>query len=430
MNSSLSLRFFLLLLLTGILGCSKPDQQEPEKPDQEEPENPGKDTVLLPSGSLYIDCGTMFRKINVADSSLNWETYDINLKGKSGCAMVLDETLLYSASTNGVLALIAETGQARWFVLWNNYTTFVPAYRESVANETYVLFASSTNGLIFSTLYCLNKHQGSLLWTKQVDNSNDYSGFTTTPVLAKDKVILVTRDSNRHKHLTAYQISDGSVLWSTSVDDNLPTRLRAVNDLVYSTAGEAVICYDANDGSIKWQQNQLGDDFLRTATFFENDRLILVRISENSYNIYTLNTADGTVISQTSLPAASIDRSKDVASGCAYRNNKLVVVSRYGYSSINLRFYDLTSKTMVWERDLEHNIGSYDYDIPTPLLTNNYVIVPTNDTYIGGPALVYFINFQGKDIIKIPFVADFQLTNFAYEENGVFYNQDHRMIRR
>jgi hypothetical protein len=88
------------------------------------------------------------------------------------------------------------------------------------------------------------------------------------------------------------------------------------------------------------------------------------------------------------------------------------------------------NQTTSWEKHFEHKIGTYQPEMFTPILANNYIIFPTNNTFSNDDyaSFMYFLNMEGKEIKKIPFLSGTTTQKFVYVENGVIYNQDNRII--
>lgn len=412
--------FFLTLLIPCIFGCSKNHQQEPQ--------GAGVDTTSTsvtntsPS-ALYIDCGLKLRKINAIDSSLIWQNSNGNITfGTLASPMVVDSANIYKGGTKDIAAFSKKNGNSLWSFHWPMYEPAPLQYREPVVNDSLAFFASTTDKYsVAAKLQCANKNTGILRWENIVDNSSLHSYFNTTPVLLNDNVLLVIRDVNYHLHLTAYRISDGSIRWSSEVNDDLSTRPKAIKGRVYSFSTKNVTCYNGTDGSILWQTNLPDYPLVGVTTFIELGQAILVEIYYNSYDVYGINAADGRLIKK-----ATIQEPNGTGySACIYASNKLIITQRYGADSASVRCFDLSSRALTWERHFKHALSRYDENMFTPVMGNNYIIFPTIDTITGAgyQSFMHFLNLEGKEIKRIPFESDVSPLKFAYEEKAVIYNQ-------
>lgn len=433
MNSFLGTRSLLLLLgIVYLFGCAKNNQPVPR--------GTGADTALpsgpeLPTGPglssavLYIDGGITLYKINAVDSSLVWQNSSGNLFASSGSPMLLDSTAFYTGSTGAVAAYSKKNGGTLWLFRWLLYGTTGIQYREPVVTDSLILFTSSSYEYMTSVpakLHCVNKNTGAVKWSNNVDSNAVGSIFNTTPVLAADKVILITTGKNSEKYLTAYRISDGSALWSSAVSNYSSTRLKVENNQVYLFEAAKVTCYSIADGSLQWQTNWGGNAWDGQAIFFENGQLILAALSYPKFDVYTINTTDGAIFKKVSVqvPPAGC-KPEYIRGGCIYHDNKLIVTNRCDKDSIHVRCFNLLNQTQSWELTFEENV-EYGYgEMSAPLFANNCIVFPTltssgGDDYKG---LMHFVNLRGEEIKSIPFVSGVSIVRFAYEEKNIIYNQ-------
>lgn len=422
MKPAFRIPFVFFLLTVVISACTKADHPSPPNPGGSK----GDTASAVLSGNLYVDADYKILKINVVDTTTVWEAANINFAGSAGAQMDLDSSVLYASSVEGVLGIDRLTGNARFFLQWPNFTASgINSYNAPVANDSLVFIVSPTNGANIARLHCITKNNGTLKWQQSIDSASIDYNYSTVAAVAGDKVVVVTLDARQQRHLTAFRVSDGARIWSTGPDDYLPSRLRTDGNFIYSTSGETVVCYNATDGSVKWKVDLATYDFWRsTGTFFEDGHVVLVRVADEAYNIYTINIADGKMIKQVRIPAPP---TAALASGCAYSNDKLVITSKYLLDSASVRMYDLTTGTMTWEKRYEHQNGPYDRNMPAPLLANGHILYPTL-TGVEDTILMHFLDMKGNEVKTIPYVSGGYADRFAYEEKGVVYSQDNRLV--
>ena len=436
MKSSLDYCFLLMISIVCVVGCAKNPQADPVvgRGDTTVPPGPTvvPPVVNLPSGVLYINCGGMFRKINVVDSSLVWQGPNTNSFASTGSAMALDSLTFFTGSSAGIGAYNNKDASTQWLYRWQMSTSAPLQYREPLIKGNSIFFTSSTDrSSTAALLYCSNKNTKAQQWVRKIDSSRLSNYFNPTPVLVNDLAIVVTLDANGHRHLTAYRISDGTPQWSSDANDQLGNRVKAFNGWVYSFANTGVTCYDATTGSERWRENLQanvdGQRLVGVAGFLENEQFFMVELYDYRYEVHVINPTDGKLIKKASVPAPTVGRS---ASGCIYANNKLAVFSRYGTDSLNVRCYDLATQSVSWEKRFKHALGIYYDGMPTPVLAKNYILFPTMNSFSGGvfQANLYILNLEGKEIKKIPFESDVVPLQFGYEEKGAFYNQDRLIV--
>jgi outer membrane protein assembly factor BamB len=406
------------LFLICVFGCSKEDSPG-------DPQDPVVVPVTpRPGGIVYLNCVDSFAKMNVADSSLVWMAANLNFGSSYRNPMIFDSSLFYRGNNWSMAAYSTANGARKWVYGWQTLSEGLQ-YREPVFNDSLVVFTSPTSEWDHADLFCVNKKTGSLKWRAQIDSGSVSVPFNTTPVLFNDKVILVTQDYNKHKHLAAYRISDGLKEWSTGVNDNLATRLRLSNGSIYSTGNQVVSCYNATDGAMQWQTDLQLSSFTGTATFFENDLLVLVKLAGTSYHLFALNSLTGNLLKTGSLTVQATDLASN-ALGCIYSNNKLIIANRYNFDSASVKCYDLSDLTMKWERRYDSDA----YTDFTPLLANHYIIFPIHKSRSNEKkSVLYFLNLEGKEIAALPF-RGFSAADFFYLENGIVYKQDNGFVYR
>jgi hypothetical protein len=237
-----------------------------------------------------------------------------------------------------------------------------------------------------------------------------------------DKVIVVTRDANNHKHLTAYKIANADVLWSTGINDSLSSRLRLVDGKIYSTIKQKILCYNANNGDLEWQTDLNVSKSRMTATFFDKEKLILIKVADTDYTMITLDRNSGSVIKKSTLTVPTeLDIVSRAPFGCNYYNNTLFITSRYNTDTVCVKSYDFTSLALRWEK----RFPLYEFLSFVPLVTNRYLVFPISNSSPFSKSTMYFYTFDGKLVTGIPFSGR-SSNNFAYVENGVVYKQDNK----
>ena len=406
--------FLSLGILIFITNCTKTDTLD-------DPQTTLHDNL---TGSLYIDCAGWFVRIGIK-SGLIWSSDSRNLFGSNGNPMTFDTATFYHGNLYGLTAYSSQTGIPRWSFNWPAFDDAI-SYREPAFKDSLLFLTSPTNFMKHATLYCINKNNGARIWEKEIDSGNVFKGFNTTPMIVDNNVIVLTRNALSQISLSSFNATDASLAWKSEINDSLSFRLRLSDKKIYSTTTGQVICYDAVTGVLKWKTDLQQNHFKMTATFFEQNKIILVREANNDYTIFTLDSVNGNVINKVTIPVPTDLPYPDYASlGCNYRNNTFFVASRQSNDTTTLRSYDLSTLSMKWEKRFANYINTEF----TPLLTDKHLVFPINDSYPNAKSKMYFLDLNGKISSNIPFDANYT-AGFVYVVDGVIYKQENKFIYR
>lgn len=159
-----------------------------------------------------------------------------------------------------------------------------------------------------------------------------------------------------------------------------------------------------------------------TSTFFDNGKVIIVKVFGNHFLVITLNIVDGSISNkqQIDYPSLLKDQYGDLTlGGCNYANNVLYLSSKYDSTTVSIRAYDLPDLKLKWEK----KYSSYLYYRPIPYLSDKYVIIPINSNHSLEKTVIYFLDLKGKEVTGIPLDAG-DTDGVAYFENSITYNYD------
>jgi hypothetical protein len=339
--------------------------------------------------------------------------------------MIFDSTTFYHGNYGGLTAYSMQTGISRWTYSWLAFNDAL-GYREPAFKDSLLFLTAPTSVWDHAYLYCLNKKTGITYWRKVLDAGYVSIQFNTTPMVIGDNVIVLTRDADNHKHLTAFKSTDGSQAWTTPANDSLTLQLKLINGNIYSVSDTYVSCYNGNDGSLKWQTDLQINNFTMTSVFQEQDNLVLVKVNGKDYTIIKINTITGVVSNRSTITVPSdVTDPKYAPLSCNYKNNILFLSTHHNFDTVSIRAYDLNSMSMKWEKLFAH----YGFAELNTLLTNKYLLVPINNSYPEGKTIMYFLDFNGKQVSRVPYNTNYT-DRFAYVENGIIYNMDNYYIPR
>jgi len=168
-------------------------------------------------------------KDNVGKLDVAWQFSTGVLRGHEGGALVMgDDMYIHTPFPNAVYKLdIAEQGRVIWKYQPRQDSSVIPVMCCDTVNRG-VAYA---DGKIFlaqadNTLVALDSKTGKPVWTVQNGDHSKGETLTAAPVIAEDKVLVGISggEFGVRGHLSAYNISDGSLAWraySTGPDEDV-----------------------------------------------------------------------------------------------------------------------------------------------------------------------------------------------------------------
>lgn len=406
-----SILFPALLLLLIRCTSNFPDDEPPVNPDN-------------PNGLFYVNVVGDFMKLDASTDSVYWKSGVLNLFNSSGNPMVFDSNYFYHGNYTSLTCYSAVTGLPVWTNSWLAFSDAI-TYREPAFNDSSIFFTSPTSVWDHGYLYCKNKRTGAARWEKKIDFGNVYNNFNGIPIVYGDRVITLTRDNNDQQYLTAFAVQTGDQAWSVPVSPTMRSKLSLLNGKIYSAFGPEALCYDASNGQLLWQKDLGVATAWWTHNFFDNDKLVVVKVLSNSqYKVLQLRKDNGDILqSQDLVVITSYAQNNQIISptGCEVRSNRLYITSVNTIDSIDLFCYDLNNLSRKWKTTLENSL----FTRQAPVLTDKYLVLPTNDQYDTpnqARSNMVFLDLSGKLVKKVPFNSVYT-DGFVYKENGVLYRQ-------
>jgi outer membrane protein assembly factor BamB len=258
-----------------------------------------------------------------------------------GSNMVYDDGFLYATdATVGISAIDARSGTLKWAkTLPFNYNGngYYPECRPVIKDS--LIYTVMTGDNQQPTLYCMNKHNGSFLWNKDIAPRITPALQYSTPVVVNSKIIAVGHASWLPKN-TVYCFNrfTGAQIWYREIDDNYLLSYPFAPDtsqvIFLGGATGSVNSFDINTGNILWQRSLFPMNPAVTVPY-QNGKMILLSSSKNQTACFDLNNLIPNVITDDSTWRMTTDGDK-------------FFYHKYGFS---LRCRKLTSTSYLWQRD-------------------------------------------------------------------------------
>jgi outer membrane protein assembly factor BamB len=157
----------------------------------------------------------------------------------------------------------------------NNENSYASATPVADGEKIYVTFLDRDE--VVAAAY---DFRGRQLWLSRPGRFKSQWGFSHTPVLFEDKVIVVCY-SKGENFVVALSRSDGHTLWKTACENPTqsysPPLLREMAGRVQMVVpgNKAVTSYDPRSGQVLWTVGGLADDAVITPVYHEKAKLVL-----------------------------------------------------------------------------------------------------------------------------------------------------------
>jgi len=334
----------IVLPVVILSSCSKPgDSVNPTPPHTDTviitpPPAPTLDTSV--KGFLYMSLDNALTKINLETKSVVWQKY---LYHGDHNGMEFNNGYLYHGDYSGLTCYNPVTGNRVWEFGWVSYYSN-NTFSRYAFSDSLIFAVSATTAYDVSSLYCLNKRTGTLVWKNKIDTATwALGGYACAPQVDNDKVIVLVRDYSGHVKLVAYNIWTGQRVWDAGINDQLTLNFKVDNGKIYST-GHNVFCYDAATGNLVWQKTiplaPLYSGLYALTSFIDGNKIIIAGSpTAATCAVLTLDKNTGAILSNQPI-------NKEVGS-CMYRDN----VFYLGYPDSNyfsLTAYNISDMSAKW----------------------------------------------------------------------------------
>ncbi len=281
--------------------------------------------------------------LNATNGSKVWN-YSYNILGSIGepSSPAITNHLLYVGSSIGNLTSIwVNNGTPKWKGIEG-----VILSSPAIYNNT-LFIGEGTN------LSAFNASDGTLLWTRYSNNSNNYA----TPAV-RDGIVYMGGSNGTGNLGVFYALwtNNGTIKWSKKLNGTYTSSPTLVNDLLYiGTLTKQVYALNTTDGDIVWNYTT-GDVIYSSPAFFKG----VTYIGSNDNNLYAFNATNGTLVWNYSTGG-------DVYSSPTITENGILFV---GGADNKFYAFNATNGEKLWEYTTE-NLISYS----SPAIANGRIYI-------------------------------------------------------
>jgi len=342
----------------------------------------------------------------VDPESLNWSSYMANPQNTGGMDLDLPLNIINKFTPS-------ETP------IGSRNLAYIPA---PSIYENKAIFISNMNGL----LYCYNINNGSQIWVSNINSGTIHIDFSSQPAISNN--IVVVGSASDRKALVALDVETGNELWSYELDGIVWSSPKIHNQNVYINNEGYLYCFDLLYGSLNWMvQTYEGLGYPWVTSYNTGG----VAISEDGNRIIVpyggINTVDGIYENEGGIACFNCNTHEAIwnitlngstsstpviyndfvyyndfddllkidllyeqssnknwiepliAGNPAIINDKIFINKLTdGYFDIELFALDLNGN-VLWEYD-----RAWDQNYNNPTVSNNLVLIGTDDDYLVG----------------------------------------------
>lgn len=240
------------------------------------------------------------------------------------------------------------------------------------------VYAAFANGDVAAVDVC-----SQLKWTAHLGTPVNRYGFSSSPVLHEDMVIVQFDNAHRNgdpSELIGLDKTTGKVIWRVGrpVADSWATPLlvqAAAGPQLVTVANDWIIAHDPGTGALIWQVKCQGTDTAPSAVFARD----LVIVPVTSDQIYAIKPQGKGDVSASAVAWTTDEGVSDVPSPVSYGDHVFLL-----HSGGMLTCLDARTGKKVWEQDLE---GPF-YASPVIAGDQLYVVTRAGDVIVlrAGPA--------------------------------------------
>ncbi len=274
-----------------------------------------------------------------------------------------------------LLCIDRETGVILWqkiildtqFEKKHNDNSFASGTPATDGEKIYVAFLDGKDVVVGAYNF-----SGEQIWLVRPGTFESPHGFSCSPVLFQDKVI-INGDSKGDAFMAALSQDDGSVLWkiphnnrklsySTPLIREIGNRIQIIHSGNQSVAG-----YNPNDGSVFWIVEGPSEEFVASPVYSDVSGLVYISSSYPQRHLLAIRLNGSGNVTQTHIAWRSTEGAYYVPSPiCA--GDYLLTTNTSG----EVHCFDVVTGKILWKERLGRQY-------PSPVLIDGLVYVPNDD---------------------------------------------------
>lgn len=357
---------FALLLLFG--SCTRTN-------DDHDP------TVTSVNGTLYISSRDSIAALDLQTNTLKFKVKANTGSGTYETFINYDSGYIYKGSQYDMVSYNASNGSWRWsrsygigYISGNNPP---PVLAQKAIFVDSVMYFISSFPFSASTLYCMNKKTGAVVWKETISNSDLAPVSSYFPVISGDRILVSGRDQDEDEIFHCFNRFTGFKLWSKYLADRHSGQGVDVYNGTVISYGRVISCINISDGNIRWQIEPT-EPHTSVEYFSEPDRMLRVVTTTSSTQTYWINKSNGVL---TQGPTFSKQYTR-----CIYKNKKLYFL--YGADpEVTVRAFNIDDGSQVWSCSIP---GTNELWRTTPYYFTE--MVPTDNQIILGENLDIYVS--------------------------------------
>ena len=243
--------------------------------------------ALITMAALGLACD---HPVDVAQIATVPKAGSFDLANACGSVVEAASGGIFTFSQSSTLTLQVDSRSGDGTIAWSKILpTRFPSCTGAVGTSGNLVVATS------DTVFSLNAGTGAIRWRFAAGNVRIATSSTGKIFLSRDAF------SNTPAMLYALSETDGSVVWSRTVDNLGAPFVDDVRSTVYYVRRAGAVAMDLSSGTVKWETLPLGSDLTTDAAIASDGTLLIGRINDFSGEITAFGT-DGTRIWRNATP--------------------------------------------------------------------------------------------------------------------------------
>jgi len=308
-------------------------------------------TATSVNGTLYVSSRDSIAALDLQTNMLKFKVSTFTATGTYETAINYDSGYIYKGSQYGMVSYNASNGSWRWRYSYG--IGFIsgsapPVLAQKAIFVDSVMYFISSFPFSGSSLFCMNKKTGAVIWKATVSGYDLASLSDEIPAISGDRIFVSGRDPDDDEYFHCFNRFTGLKLWTKYLADRHSGQKVEVYNGTVISYGRVISCMNISDGSIRWQIEPLPT--YSREYFLEPDRALMLVSSNNSTQIHWLNKSNGTM---TPGPTFAKQYTRSI-----YKNRKLYLL--YGSDPVvTLKAFNTDDGSQIWSCTIPGPYGTW-----------------------------------------------------------------------